>query len=247
MGWQKPKCLWIATSPWCKQITHLPTQGLCQIPFNIKVLDQGKDIQTLVSELTFHQILVTASWCSCICYPNSFLAPVEVSGQVGSSVLLGTYSSVCDQWAIVLRWGSGLEGGVEEWKDAQQNLEDRWSCQGPKGTLAKDGETAACWTQQRYRRAHKVITVCVRTQGRKRLWIKVQIINLVKHWSPGRRTEPKRGGWFTDPIHRRHGAASRLGWSHVIGGYWSEVSTSFQSTRGNGECEEQLKYIKIKS
>ena len=48
-----------------------------------------------------------------------------MSGQVGSSVLLGTYSNVCHQWAITLRWGSGLEGEVEEWKEAQQNLEDR--------------------------------------------------------------------------------------------------------------------------
>lgn len=45
MGLQKPKCLSIARSPSWRQIIHLPTRGLCQILFNIKMLDQGKDIQ----------------------------------------------------------------------------------------------------------------------------------------------------------------------------------------------------------
>lgn len=59
----------LAKSPWYKQITHLPTQGLYQTPFNIKMFSQGKERQRSVSATNFGYSRQV--WG--LCYPNSYL------------------------------------------------------------------------------------------------------------------------------------------------------------------------------
>lgn len=48
-------------------------------------------------------------------------------------------------WDVWLRWGSGLEGGMEEYKEGIQNFKGRWNCQGFKGTFVKDDEIVVGW------------------------------------------------------------------------------------------------------
>lgn len=239
MGWQKPKCLCIARSPWCKQITQLPTQRLCQIPFNIKVLDQGRDIQMSVSaadippnlgysQLVFMHLLpkLFSSSCQSV-WTIGKLCPFRHLQQ--TSLTSGLYCVEVRQWSG--RWERLERGTAESW---------RQSCQGPKGTLAKDGETGASWIPQRYCQEHRMTVVCVRIQGRKRLSINVQIINFLKHWTPKRRTEPKSRGCFYERAHRRYGAVSGLDgvmWLEDIN--WNSA-LHFRALRGKGTVRNNL-------
>ena len=86
-----------------QQITHLPIQGLCQIPFNIKVLDQGKDIQMSISTADIPPNLGYSQLVFMQLLPKIFSSSSQSIWTRGKLCPSGTYSSIYDQWAIVLQ------------------------------------------------------------------------------------------------------------------------------------------------
>lgn len=245
MGWQKPKCLCIARSPWCKQITQLPAQRLCQIPFNIKVLDQGRDIQMSVSAADIPPNLGYSQLVFMHLLPKLFSSSCQSVWTIGKLCPFRHLQQCL--WPvgyIVLRCSSGLEGG-KDWKDwnaVQQNLEDR--------VVKALRELLLRMVRQGLAGSHR--GTARNTEWPWYVWesrggrgsINVQIINFLKHWTPKRRTEPKSRGCFYERkfiiYHRRYGAVSWLDgvmWLEDIN--WNSA-LHFRALRGMGNMRNNL-------